>query len=491
MLQRNTQVDHSIDAEQQLLGAILVNNEAMRYAQRHVEAEHFFEPVHQHIFDVCHSLISMGKVATPVAIKPFIPEDVDLGGITVWQYIVRLAANATTIINTADYAAIVRDYADRRAARASMEAMWANPNPDTTAGITAAITELDAIVAKRASQTASAASMDQALAGAMDAAALAYKLDGRVSGVPTGLRDLDAKLLGLAKGDLIIIAGRPGSGKSAIATEIIRNAVQTERLDAKPEDAVKTHRAMLASLEMSKEQIGQRLITDQLYDDYRMTYHKLRSGSFSEQEFMLVRDISQKMLGLPLHIEQQGQMSLGQIATRGRQLKRTTGLDVLVVDHIHLMATSGTYRNMSVEIGEITRGLKALAKELEVPVVALAQLNRGPDGREDKRPNLSDLKQSGDIEQDADVVMMTYRLAYYLQNREPKIGTVEHDKWTVDMDQNWLKMHVLIEKQRMGPTGAVELFCDIGSNAIRDADYKQRWRSNAVASGNQESFDWR
>lgn len=490
MLSNPTQ-DHSIEAEQELLGAILVNNEAMRFASMHVEAEHFFEPVHQHIFDVCHTLIGMGKVANPVTIQRFLPVDVTVGNnMTIKQYVARLAASATTIINTPDYAQEIRNYADIRRARGVFDRFLSKQKPDAAAGITETIGELDAIVAGRQSHTSMSVTIDHALVGAVDKAAEMYKRDGAISGIPTGLRDLDAKLLGLEPGNLIIVAGRPGSGKSALATSVIRNMITTCRFGVPETGPESHHRVMLASLEMIEIEIGQRMLADEMFDQYRMTYHKLRSGSFSEQEFMVMRDAAHRLQGLPLKIEQQPGMSFGQIASKARQMKRTKGLDVLFIDHLHLMQLSGRYNSLAAELGEITRGSKALAKELAVPVVLLCQLNRGPDGREDKRPNLSDLKASGDIEQDADVVLMMYREAYYLQNREPKPGTVEHEKWQVDMDRCWQQAHVLIEKQRMGPLGQVQLYCDIGCNALRNFDYEDRRRSS-IASGVQGEMEWR
>lgn len=483
-------VDHSIEAEQELLGAILINNAALALASNHVEPEHFFEPLHQTIFDVCKHLISLGKKATPITIMPFAPQGVEIAGMNLKEYLARLAASATTIVNTADYAQVVRNYADMRAARDVLDGMLMKPNPDPVAGIAEAIGSLDNILSQRSASTSQTSTLNGAIVAAVDRAAHMYQRDGGISGIATGLRDLDAKLLGFEPGNLIVLAGRPGSGKSAMVTCMLRNMLKTERKDAKATDRVRTHRCMLASLEMIKEEIGQRMLADEMFEHHRMTYHKIRSGSFSEQEFLVMRDAAQRLLDLPLTIEQQSKLTLGQIASKARQLKRTTGLDVLAVDHLHLMKTSGRYGNMAIELGEITSGFKALAKELEVPVILLCQLSRGVEGREDKRPNLSDLRMSGDIEQDADVVMMMYREVYYLQNREPRPGTPEHELWQVRMDQTWLKAHAMIEKQRMGPLGPVELYCDIGCNALRDADWISE-RRIAMTNGVQTELDWR
>lgn len=483
--------DHSIEAEQELLGAILVNNEAMRYAAPYVEAEHFYEPVHGQIFDLCSSLISLGKLANPVTIQRFMPKDMAVGeGVTLKQYVARLAAAATTIINTSDYAQEVRNYADFRRGRDVLDKYLANQRPDPVEGISATIAELDSIIAGRVSHTSNTATMGHAITAAVDRAALMYQRDGRPSGVPTGLRDLDAKLLGLQPGNLIILAGRPGSGKSALILSILRNLLQMQRETVVPGETELRYRCMLASLEMTETEIGQRMLADEMFDTKRITYHKMRAGSFSEQEFTVMRDAALRLHELPLTIEQQANMTFGQIASKARQLKRTKGLDLLAVDHLHLMKVSGTYRNMAIEIGEITRGFKALAKELAIPVVLLCQLSRGVEGREDKRPTMSDLRMSGDIEQDADVIIMMYREVYYLQNREPKPGTPEHAIWQTKMEATWLKAHALIEKQRMGPLGPVELYCDIGCNAMRDMDYDDRRRS-AVVNGVQTELEWR
>src|SRR5437868_5473357 len=370
---------HNIEAEQSLLGAILVNNDAFYRVSDFLEPKHFFETIHQTIFETAGSLIRMGKVATPVTMKTFLPADTDIGGMTVGQYLARVAANA-------------------------------------------------------------------------------YQRDGKLSGISTGLRDLDSKMGGLQRSDLVIVAGRPGMGKTALATNIAYNIAEAHQAEVQADGTMKSVNGGIVgffSCEMSAEQLATRILAEQT----GIASSMIRRGGIKQDEFERIRDYTIKLEHLPLYVDETGGLSISQLTARARRLKRQKGLDMIVVDYIQLLQGSGKRGNDNrvQEVTEITTSLKALAKELNVPVIALSQLSRQVESRDDKRPQLSDLRESGSIEQDADVVMFVFREEYYLANKEPKPGSAEHEKWQLEMDLALGKAEVIIAKQRHGPTGTVRL----------------------------------
>jgi replicative DNA helicase len=460
---------HNIQAEQALLGGILIHNAAYGIALKYVEAAHFFEPLHQKIFEVCGQLIDAGKVADPIILRTFLPADLVAEDVTIQQYMARLAANAIGVVGAADYARNIRDLADRRTlAQIAYGLMPADASPPVSLA-TEAITALDTIVAASADTGSPALDMRQAMARAVDATANAYQNDGHIVGITTTLRDLDTKTSGMSRGDLVVLAGRPGMGKSAVALTMLRRQASPRFLGSgKIEQG---YRCLLVSLEMSDVPMSHRMISDAIYDEpgENLPYVHLRSGRYHEKMFHVIRDVAEKLAELPIRIEQQPGLTVSQIASRARQMKRKGGLDVLVVDHLDLIKPSGRYvGNKVYELGEITAALKALAKELDIVVILLAQLSRDVEKRDNKRPQLSDLRSSGSIEQDADTVIFLYRHAYYLANNEPAPGTPEYLTWQNDMAGCHNKLEAIVAKQRMGPTGSIELFCDIGNNAIRD-----------------------
>jgi replicative DNA helicase len=265
---------------------------------------------------------------------------------------------------------------------------------------------------------------------------------------------------GIQSSDLIIIAGRPGMGKTSLATNIAFNIAKAYRGERQPDGAMKTVNGGIVgffSLEMSAEQLATRIVAEQS----GISSYKIRQGRITEQEFFKLSDVAAEIEKLPLYIDQTGGLSIAQLVARARRLKRQRGLDVLMVDYLQLLSGSSRKgENRVQEITEITTSLKALAKELNVPLIALSQLSRGVESRDDKRPQLQDLRESGSIEQDADVVMFVFREEYYLKNREPKPGTEEHFKWQTEMDLVHGKAEVIIGKQRHGPTGTVQLQFD-------------------------------
>jgi len=453
---------HNIEVEQALLGAVLVNNEAFYRVSDFLEPQHFFEPVHQKLFELAGSLIRNGKIATPITLKTFLPPDFDVGGLSASQYLARLAAEATTVINAEDYGRTIYDLALRRALILIGEDMV---NVAYDAPIDLAPRSQIEDAERRLYELAETGKYDggfhgfaRALTNAVDMAAQAYQRDGKLSGIATGFRDLDSKMGGLQKSDLIIIAGRPGMGKTALATNIAYNVARAWQGRTEVDGRTVTVNGGVVgffSLEMSSEQLATRIIAEQT----EIPSYRIRRGEIDPAAFDRIVEKAREMETIPLYIDETGGLSIAQLAARARRLKRQRGLDLLVVDYIQLL--SGSSRRAAEgrvqEVTEITTSLKALAKELAVPIIALSQLSRQVESRDDKRPQLSDLRESGSIEQDADVVMFVFREEYYLRNREPRPGTEEYIKWQADMEQVHGKAEVIIGKQRHGPTGTVPL----------------------------------
>ena len=453
---------HNIEAEQSVLGAILVNNDAFYRVSDFLEPKHFFEPIHQTIFETASSLIRAGKIATPVTLKTFLPADTDLGGMTVGQYLARLAAEATTIINAHDYGRTIYELALRRDL-IGIGTDMVNVAFDAPVDFAPRAQIEDA--ERRLYELAESGRYDggfqrfaQALTVAVDMAAKAFQRDGKLSGIATGLRDLDVKMGGLQPSDLIIVAGRPGMGKTALATNIAYNVAKAHRAEVQADGTMKSVNGGIVgffSCEMSAEQLATRILAEQT----SIASSTIRRGGISETDFEKIRDYSIELQSLPLYVDETGGLSISQLTARARRLKRQKGLDLIVVDYIQLLQGSGKRGNDNrvQEVTEITTSLKALAKELNVPIIALSQLSRQVESRDDKRPQLSDLRESGSIEQDADVVMFVFREEYYLANKEPRVGTPEYEKWQLDMSLVHGKAEVIIGKQRHGPTGTVEL----------------------------------
>ncbi|MGN6462080.1 MAG: replicative DNA helicase, partial [Pseudolabrys sp.] len=453
---------HNIEAEQQLLGAILVNNEAFYRVSDFLEPRHFFESLHQRTYELMASLIRAGKIATPVTLKTFLDGNIDIGGMTVSQYVARLAAEATTIINAADYGRTIYDLAVRRSLILVGEEM-VNTAYDAPVDF-APRTQIEE-AERQLYELAESGRYDggfqrfaQALTTAVDMAAKAYQRDGRLSGLSTGLDDLDKMMGGLQASDLIVLAGRPGMGKTSLATNIAYNVAKAWQGEVQADGHTITVNGGVVgffSLEMSAEQLATRIIAEQT----GIPSSQIRRGGITEAEFETLKDHSIELHGLPVYGDETGGLSIAQLTARARRLKRQRGLDLLVIDYIQLLSGSSrrSSENRVQEITEITTKLKALAKELAVPVIALSQLSRQVENRDDKRPQLADLRESGSIEQDSDVVLFVYREEYYLKNKEPKEGTPEHLAWQSEMEKVHGRAEVIIGKQRHGPTGTVQL----------------------------------
>jgi replicative DNA helicase len=453
---------NNIEAEQALLGAMLVNNDAFYRVSDFLKASHFYEPLHRKIFEVSAELIRMGKMANPVTIKTFLPADEKVGDMTIAHYLARLAAEAVTVINAADYGRAIYDLATRRALITVGEDM-VNVAYDAPVDMSPAEQIEDAErrlfeLAETGRYDGGFESFTDAVKTAVDMANAAYMRDGGLSGIATGLRDLDRRMGGLQPSDLIIIAGRPGMGKTSLATNVAFNIAHAYEPAQQADGSFKAANGGVVgffSLEMSSEQLATRIISEQT----EIPSSKIRRGEISEMDFEKLVACSQTMQKLPLYIDQTGGISIAQLAARARRLKRQRGLDVIVIDYIQLMQGSSAKASQGrvQEVTEITTGLKALAKELSVPIIALSQLSRQVETRDDKRPQLSDLRESGSIEQDADVVMFVFREEYYLKNKEPKPGTDEYLKWEGEMNDARGKAEVIVAKQRHGPTGTVSL----------------------------------
>ncbi|QQN67012.1 replicative DNA helicase [Bradyrhizobium diazoefficiens] len=464
---------HNIEAEQSLLGAILVNNDAFYRVSDFLEPKHYFEPLHQTIYETAGSLIRMGKIATPVTLKTFLPADTDVGGMTIGQYLARLAAEATTIINAQDYGRTIYDLALRRDLIGIGEDM-VNVAYDAPVDFAPRAQIEDA--ERRLYELAESGRYDggfqkfsQALTVAVDLAAKAFQRDGKLSGISTGLRDLDTKMGGLQHSDLIIVAGRPGMGKTSLATNIAYNVAQAYVPELQADGTTKAANGGVIgffSCEMSADQLATRIVAERT----GIPSSHIRRGGITEADFEKIRQVSIELQSLPFYVDATGGLSIAQLMARARRLKRQKGLDLLVIDYIQLLSGSGKRASDSrvQEITEITTSLKALAKELNVPVIALSQLSRQVESREDKRPQLSDLRESGSIEQDADVVLFVFREEYYLAMKEPRPGTEEHAKWQADMERTVGRAEVIIGKQRHGPTGTVELHFDASVTRFGD-----------------------
>ncbi len=461
---KENQVPKNIEAEQTILGSILVNNEIFDEITDQLDDNYFFDPIHQKIYKIISNLISKGLLANPVTIKNFFntkEELVEIGGI---DYLLKLTKVSTTKNQIKYYSQLLSDlFIRRQLINISEETLEESKNKDLEISGTNILENTERKlfeIAERGEFQRSFVTFKDALKETIDMATAAYKNDQGIVGVPSGLTDLDDRLGGLHKQDLIIIAGRPSMGKTALATNIAFNA----SLNIKKND-LKTSIAFF-SLEMSSEQLSTRILAEQS----RIKSNDIRRGKINQDDFERFIEASKNLEMLPLHIDDTPAITISALSNRARRLKRKEGLDLIVIDYIQLMKSSG-YRNEGrvLEIAEITQGLKSLAKELDVPVLALSQLSRQVEQREDKKPQLSDLRESGSIEQDADVVMFVFRQQYYLEKQEPKPGTAEHVEWQEKMSQIHNEAEIIIGKQRHGPTGVIKLEFESAFTKFKDA----------------------
>ena len=454
-------VPHSIEAEQQLLGAILTNNDLFDRVAQILRAEHFYDPVHARIFETAAARIAKNNLASPVTLKAFLEDDAGLAELGGPAYLMRLAGAAISSFAVRDYAEMIYDLAIRRelievgndiAAKAARVDVQSEPKEQ----IVEAEQKLYAL-AEQGQTEQGFQSFLTAVTDAVKVANAAYQREGGLAGVSTGLIDMDKKLGGLHRSDLLILAGRPSMGKTSLAPNIAFNIARAYKkgiTTSGEEGAVDGGVVGFFSLEMSAEQLASRILSEVA----EIPSNQIRRGDFTESEFRRIVDAAKELEAAPLFIDDTPALPISQLAARARRLKRTHGLDALFVDYLQLVRGTGRSENRVNEISEITMGLKAIAKELDIPVVALSQLSRQVENREDKRPQLSDLRESGSIEQDADVVMFVFREEYYKEREKP--GDHELDKmgqWQEEMERLHGKAEVVIGKQRHGPIGTVEL----------------------------------
>ena len=442
---------HNLEAEMGLLGAILVNNRAIERVAEYLRAEHFADAIHGRIYDACRTVIERGQVANPTTLRHVLEADPAFAEVGGAAYLVQLAESAVTIVNADDYGRLIHDLHLRR----ELIDLGTEVVNDAFAGdLERTATNQIESAEQRLYDLATTGEKDggfkpftESMRNAIHMAQAAFQREGRLAGLSTGFTQLDNQLGGLHPSDLIILAGRPSMGKTALATNIAFNAAQAA--------AQEGGSVGFFSLEMSAEQLATRILAEVT----RVPSNKVRNGELNQHEFDSLVLKSRELQAAPLFIDDTPALTVSALRTRARRLKRQHGLSLIVIDYLQLVQGNQQSRNDGrvQEISEITRGLKTLAKELNVPVVALSQLSRAVEQREDKRPQLADLRESGTIEQDADVVMFIFREEYYLRRREPREGTEEHEKWQEEMDRVYSRAEVIVAKQRHGPVGTVPL----------------------------------
>jgi replicative DNA helicase len=466
---------HNIEAEQALLGAILINNEALAKVVEFLRPEHFYEPVHGRIYAVIEKLVERGQIANPVTLKTYFEHDEALAEIGGAPYLARLTGSATTIINAAHYGRVVHDLALRRSLITLGEEVVLtayDSRYDLPAGAQIERAEQKLFrLAEEGQPEGGFRTLESSLASAVTLMEAAYKRESGLTGVATGFRDLDEMLGGLHPSDLVILAGRPSMGKTALATNIAFSAAKAfreERDELGQSQVTGGSKVGFFSLEMSAEQLATRILAE----ESRIDSDRLRRGKLSREEFLKVVEASRRIEEAPLFIDDTPALSIGQLRTRARRLKRQQGLSLVVVDYLQLIRPSSEQRsdNRVQEVAEVTQGLKALAKELNLPVLALSQLSRAVEQRDDKRPQLADLRESGAIEQDADVVMFIFREEYYLRRREPAQDSDKHAEWKARMDSVYNVAEIIVAKQRHGPIGTKRLYFEHTTTKFGDLD---------------------
>ena len=442
----------NIEAEQALLGSILVNNDIIDEISNFISFPKFFDPIHRKIYQVIEILNGKGMIANPITLKNHFESDNSLNDVGGVEYLVKLTRFSSSTKQSIDYAKIIHDmFLRRKLIEISTNLLNESEDDDISVSSENIIETAEKSLfdlAERGNFSQSFLKFNEALDQTIEMATLAMQNDRGIVGVPTGLTDLDEKLGGLHKSDLVIIAGRPSMGKTALATNIAYNAAKT--LQERGEKAS----VAFFSLEMSSEQLSTRILSEQA----RIQSNNIRRGKATEEELNRYIEVSRNIYELPLYIDETPAITISTLSNRARRIKRLFGLNLIVVDYIQLMRTSiKRFDNRVQEISEITQGLKALAKELGVPVLALSQLSRAVEQRDDKIPQLSDLRESGSIEQDADVVMFVYREEYYLEKRQPKLGSIEYAEWQSKMSDISGLAEIIIGKQRHGPTGNIQV----------------------------------
>ena len=440
---------NNIEAEQSVLGSILLTNEIFDDLSIILTSKNFYDPMHQKIFNAMEKLIYGGMLANPITLKNYFENEKD--DLNIPEYLVKITKFSTSSRQAIEYSKLIYDlFVKRELIKISSDIIDTAKTNDLEKNGQNIIEDFEKSLfdlAEKGSLNSSLVKFDDAMRQTIEMASSAFKNEEGIVGVPTGLTELDDRLGGLHKSDLIIIAGRPSMGKTALATNIAFNAAKKILEDNKKSSIA------FFSLEMSSEQLSTRILAEQS----RIKSNDIRRGRISEEQFDKFIETSKNISELPLYIDETPAISIAALSNRARRIKRLYGLDMVVIDYIQLMSASNSRDGRVQEISEITQGLKALAKELSVPVLALSQLSRAVEARDVKKPQLSDLRESGSIEQDADVVMFVYREAYYLEKLEPRQATVEHAEWQAKMNEVSHLAEIIIGKQRHGPTGNIML----------------------------------
>ena len=455
------ELPNNIEAEQSVIGTILVSNEIFDEINTIISSKNFYDPMHQKIFDAIENLIYKGMLANPITLKNYFENEKD--DLNVPDYLVKVTKFSTSSRQAIEYSRIIYDMFVRRElikiSEGTIDSAKLKDLNISGKNIIENSEKLLFDLAEKGSFNSSLVKFDEALKFTIEMATNAYKNEEGIVGVPTGLTDLDDRLGGLHKSDLVIIAGRPSMGKTALATNIAFNAA------SKLQESGKKSTVAFFSLEMSSEQLSTRILAEQS----RIKSNDIRRGKISDEQFDKFIETSKNISELPLYIDETPAISIAAVSNRARRIKRLFGLEMIVVDYIQLMrGPTNNANNRVQEISQITQGLKAIAKELSVPVLALSQLSRAVEQRDDHKPLLSDLRESGSIEQDADVVMFVYRAAYYLERKEPQAATVEHAEWQAKMSEIAHLAQIIIAKQRHGPTGNVDLEFEAMFTKFRD-----------------------
>lgn len=463
---------HNIDAEMALLGSILANNKSFETVSEFLAEEHFIDPIHQRIYSVIKSLIDSGKVADPITLTNYFEQDGELEKIGGKAYLARLASAMAPIIDIKDYGQLIYDLSNRRElidiGEHIVNQSYKIELDQTSIDIIEESEQKLFHLAEAGISQDDFKPLGDMILAAIDSAEVAFKRDSHITGVTTGLRDLDKKMGGLHPSDLLILAGRPSMGKTALATKLAFEAANAykeeydEQGNLKPTEGA---RVAFFSLEMSAEQLALRLLSEKT----KVASDRIRRGDIQSKDFEKFVEASQILSKVPLYIDDTPGLTVPAIRNRARRLKRQKGLDFIIIDYLQLVQSSGKAGENRVQaVSDITRGLKILAKELNVPVIALSQLSRGPEQREDKRPQLADLRESGSIEQDADVVLFIFREEYYLAREQPPEGTEKHLMWQEKMAKVHNVAEVIVAKQRHGPIGTVKVFFDGAHTTFED-----------------------
>ena len=465
----NKKQPSNLEAEQALLGSILVNNDIIDEVANIINPTSFYDPAHTKIYEVIEILNNKGMIANPITLKNYFEKDNMLNEVGGTEYLVKLTRFSGSTKQAIDYAKVIHEMYLRRELvliSDNLSSETLNAKEQNAEKIIENTEKSLFDLAERGSFSQSFLKFNQALDQTIEMATLAMKNDKGIVGIPTGLTDLDEKLGGLHKSDLVILAGRPSMGKTALATNIAYHAAQT-LMKRQEKSSI-----AFFSLEMSSEQLSTRILSEQA----KIKSDDIRRGKVTEEEINRYIETSRNIYNLAIYIDETPAITIATLSNRARRIKRLFGLSLIVVDYIQLMRASKLNRNDGrvQEISEITQGLKALAKELGVPVLALSQLSRAVEQRDDKQPQLADLRESGSIEQDADVVMFVYREEYYLERKQPKLGSIEHAEWQSKMNdvngladiilretKTWSDWHVKVEFE-----GIYTKFKDLSKNQV-------------------------